>query len=262
CNEVWNYRTGLSVKSISVDDLDNDGYYEVAIGSADRKLYVFGSKEHVMGSSAEESYSEAQKLYLEGKYEMALNYSRNAKELYLELNDSRGVSRAERLMEQIEGAIENEGNELETANRYYSLAENLSNSGDYLSASKNLKTAIAKYSLLSEVDLLSKADSLLEKTNSMVALTADSIYNNGSQKHSEREYMGAISILEDAREHYFWVKDKSGSRNSAQLIADSYHELARQQLNAGNPEEANAYSQRARSLYLCLDNEGAKGRIP
>ena len=112
CNEVWNYRTGLSVKSISVDDLDNDGYFEVAIGSADRKLYVFGSKEHVMGSSAEDSYSEAQKLYLAGKNELALNYSRNAKELYQQLGDSKGVSRTELLIEQIEGAIEDLGNEL------------------------------------------------------------------------------------------------------------------------------------------------------
>ncbi|MBU4406076.1 MAG: VCBS repeat-containing protein, partial [Candidatus Altiarchaeota archaeon] len=206
CNEVWNYRTDLSVKSISVDDLDNDGYYEVAVGSMDRKLYVFGSKEHVMGSSADDSYSEAQKLYLAGKHELALNYSRNAKELYQQLGDSKGVSRAQRLMEQIEGAIENQGNELETANRYYSLAENLSNSGDYLNASRYLKTAVAKYSLLSEVGLLSKADTLLAKTDSMVALMADSIYNNGSQKHSERSYAEAISILTDAREHYFWVK--------------------------------------------------------
>jgi len=257
CNEVWNYRTDLSVKGISVDDLDNDGYYEVAVGSLDRKLYVFGSKEHVMGSSAEDSYSEAQKLYLAGKNELALNYSRNAKELYQELNDDNGVSRAERLMEQIEGAIEDQGNELETANRYYSLAENLSNRRDYLNASRYLKTAIAKYSILSEVDLLSKADSLLVKTDSMVALAADSIYNDGSQKHSERRYSEAIPLLENAREHYFWVKDKDGSRNSARLIADSYHELAKQQLNAGSLEEASAYSQRARSLYICLDNEGA-----
>ena len=257
CNEVWNYRTDLSVKSISVDDLDNDGYYEVAVGSLDRKLYVFGSKEHVMGSSAEDSYSEAQKLYLAGKHELALNYSRNAKELYQQLGDSKGVSKAELLTNQIEGAIEGQGNELETANRYYSLAENLSNQEDYLNASRYLKTAIAKYSVLSEVDLLSKADSLLAKTDSMVALNADSIYNEGSQKHSDGRYSEAIPLLENAREHYFWVKDKDGSRNSARLIADSYHELAKQQLNIGKIEAASTYSQKARSLYICLDNEGA-----
>ncbi len=257
CNEVWNYRTDLSVKGISVDDLDNDGYYEVAVGSLDRTLYVFGSKEHVMGSSADDSYSEAQKLYLAGNNELALNYSRNAKELYQELNDSKGVSRAERLTDQIEGAIADQGNELETANRYYSLAENLSNQQDYLNASRYLKTAIAKYSALSEVELLSKADSLLEKTDSMVALMADSIYNEGSQKHSEKKYTEAIPLLENAREHYFWVKDQEGSRNSARLIADSYHELAKQQLNTGNLNEASTYSQKARSLYICLDNEGA-----
>ncbi|MBU4341605.1 MAG: hypothetical protein KJ928_03305, partial [Candidatus Altiarchaeota archaeon] len=98
---------------------------------------------------------------------------------------------------------------------------------------------------------------LLAKTDSMVALMADSIYNNGSQKHSERSYAEAISILTDAREHYFWVKDKDGSRNSARLIADSYLELAKQQLNAGNLDEASTYSQMARSLYICLDNEAA-----
>ena len=257
CTEVWNYRTDLSVKAISVDDLDNDGYFEVAIGSLDKKLYVFGSKEHVMGNSAEDSYSEAQKLYLGGRLELAMNYSRNAKELYQELGDSAGVSRAERLMEQIEGAIEDQGDELEAANRYYSLGENLSNSGDYLNASRYLKTAMAKYSLLGETDLFAKVHSLVEKTDSMVALTADSIYNEGSQKHSERRYSEAIPLLENAREHYFWVKDKDGSRNSARLIADSYHELAKQQLNIGKIEAASTYSQKARSLYICLDNEGA-----
>jgi len=257
CNEVWDYRTDLSVKSISVDDLDNDGYYEGAVGSLDKKIYVFGSKEHVMGSSAKDSCDEAQKLYLAGKHELALNYSKNAKKLYLELNDSKGVSDAEKLIDLIEDSIVDDRQEKEAADSYYGMAEDLSIAGDYLNASRYVKIARAKYTSLGESELVSKCNSLLEKTNAMVALMADSIYNNGSQKHSERRYMEAIPLLENAREHYFWVKDKDGSRNSARLIADSYHKLARQQLNAGNLEEANAYSQRARSLYICLGDESA-----
>ncbi len=262
CNEVWNYRTELSVKSISVDDLENDGYYDVAIGSADHRVYVFSSKEHVIDSSAEESYSEAQKHYLAGNLELALNYSRNARELYQQLNDTQGVSKTELLINQIEGAVEGRLKEKKDADLYLDMGENLSNAGDYLNASRYLKKAITRYLSLSEKDIALNCTFLLNKTNSMVALTADSLYNNGSQKHSEKRYVEAIHLLENAWEHYLWINNKNGCRNSTRLIADSYHKLAKQKLNAGNIEEASAYSQMARSLYLCLDNREATSCDP
>jgi len=255
CNSVWNYRTGLSVRSISIDDLDNDNYYEIIIGSADHKVYVFGSKEHVVGNLADESYSEAQKLYLAGDYEEALNQARDAKKSHQQLKDDKGVSNLELLIDQIEKAIENEKREKALANSYYDMAENLSISGDYLNASRCAKKAKAKYSSLGEADLVSKCDSLLNKTERMVALTADSIYNNGSMEFSEAAYMGAISTLKRAKEHYSWVKDADGIRNCDQLIAEAYYKLAREQLDIGNPQEANLYSQRARAIYLCLEDE-------
>jgi len=255
CNDVWNYRTGLSVKSVSIDDLDNDNYYEIVIGSADHNVYVLGSKEQVMGNSADDAYSEAQKLYLAGNYEDALNYAKDAKKFYKQLKDSNGVSKAELLTTQIEKAMEDKKNERAVADSYYGLAENFSISGDYLDASRYAKKARAKYSSLGEPELVSKCDSLLNKTDRMVALIADSLYNNGSRQYSEGEHMDAISTLDRAKEHYVWVKDTNGSRNCDRLLAETYYKLAKEQLGIGNLDEASLYSQRARAIYLCLEDE-------
>lgn len=216
--EKWQYPVGLSVTSIYTNDINDDGYQELVIGSLDKNLYVFQSESYVKRLDAKRYYTQAENFYAIGNYKEAKKNAEDAKKIYSELEDSRGIKDCDELLNKIMDLENNVVKEMESARDYYENASNAYTSGDYRNAFSYAYKAKYKYLSFSDTENVKRCNDIINGSIEFLRLDADSYFENASEYYKERNYETALKNAEMAREFYEFIKDNGAVNKSGELI--------------------------------------------
>ena len=215
--ERWQYSTKMSVRSVCTDDLNSDGYQELIVGSADKNVYVFQSKTYVKRLDARRYYTRANEFYLSGNYTEAKKNAEDAKRIYSELGDSKGIKECEELLENIENSENQIIKEKESAREYYEKARNAYLSGEYKNATKYAYKAKYKY-LSFNMEKVEECNEIINKSIEFLKLDAHTYLENASEYFEMGDYENALLYAKKANEDYEFVKDEGGVNKSEELI--------------------------------------------
>ncbi|HEX54882.1 MAG TPA: hypothetical protein ENF49_02010 [Candidatus Altiarchaeales archaeon] len=258
---IWEYDTENIVKSVSINDLENDGYTDMAIGLGDGTILVFGSKSFARGQEALEFYETARRLYNEKKFDSALENAYKAREIYLELGDDSMLRNVESLISQI-NQYSKQFSELEReAELYYNKSFNAYISGDYINASSYAQKAKYKYISLKNKEMLAKCNEIIRNSDEFLRIESENYLRNASDLFNLSRYEDALIYAKKARDAYDWIKYREGLLKSNLLLAEIYLKLAEEHRSRGDFENASIFSQYSRYLFLCLDEHSNTSHI-
>lgn len=153
------YPVDGGIDRIYLTDLDTNGYMDLIISRGDTVTVYGVTKTLIKMQIAERYYSYAKEFYNAGNYKKAGDYVKNATEIYLEINDTEGISMTDSLSEKIlEGTKDNRRME---ADSLYSNALGYYSFRDYASAMDYAKKALAIYLEINDTMGVSRTDSLV-----------------------------------------------------------------------------------------------------
>lgn len=147
------------IDRIYLTDLDSDGYMDLIISSKNTVTVYEVTEILIKKQLADRYYGDAKEFYEGRNYEQAKEYIKNATILYIEINDTEGISRADLLYYKIlNGIMENRMME---ADSLYSNALGYYGFNDYISAMDYAKKAIAIYLEINDIGGISRTNSLI-----------------------------------------------------------------------------------------------------
>jgi len=187
------------------------------VGSADKNVYVFQSKTYVKRLDARRYYTRANKFYSSGNYTEAKKNAEDAKRIYSELGDSKGIKECEELLENIENSENQIIKEKESAREYYEKARNAYLSGEYKNATRYAYKAKYKY-LSFNMEKVEECNEIINKSIEFLKLDAHTYLENASEYFEMGDYENALLYAKKANEDYEFVKDEGGVNKSEELM--------------------------------------------
>ncbi|MBD3389192.1 MAG: hypothetical protein GF416_08865 [Candidatus Altiarchaeales archaeon] len=143
-NFKWRHNTGVPLMKVASGNIFGDLVDEVVVVSNEPRIMAFMVNEtYNIRRRADTAYNLGQEAYITSDYESALEYFREAKNLYIEVGYEKGQVDSERLITLIEGLLQEDS--LEAANIMYSRAQDAFFSGDYASAKTLAEKAMDIY---------------------------------------------------------------------------------------------------------------------
>jgi hypothetical protein len=143
----WAYDTGPSISKVAAGDVDGDKVNEIFVVSSEKNgtLYTL-NKTHLIEKNAAMQFSLGQNEYLKSNFLSALNYFKQARTLYTQAKDEKGVSDCDAITKRIESeSLEYQQNEAAT---FYNKAQEALYAGNLESARTLVDKAAEVYNKL------------------------------------------------------------------------------------------------------------------
>ena len=242
---IWSYQTGGFVRSSPIAvDLEGDGGLDIVVGSDDGVLYAFQTLAASERGLGDGYYAKAEDYYLQDDINSSRSYSAKARDAYVKINYSEGLSNVAMLETKIQ------------ASEYCVQAGEAYASGDL-----NLSITLAALSDQTYRSVnagnASFCSMLLGRTNAdLYYLEAGVFYSNGRfddaltyASEAQRLYTSLNNTVESGKAEALSNKTRLGVR------ASSYYVKAVGYYANGSYERALIYDSEALSLYLELGHE-------
>jgi hypothetical protein len=254
---LWEYPASSIVKSVLAGDLENDGYFELALGSANKNMYLFQSEIYAKEGEANSNYRIAENHYNKKDFEVAMNYALKAKELYSEIENDKGVRDTETLISKIESDSKRLGQEETQADIYYNDSRNFYLAGDYINASKSAQKAKYKYSYLKDYEAVDDCNEIINNSERFLEIESQAYLLNTSECYDRGDYELALDYARKSRAGFEWLKDEENALKADELLAGIYYHLAEGHSRVRDFENASIFVQRSIYTYLCLDGKSS-----
>ncbi|MBN2014289.1 MAG: VCBS repeat-containing protein [Candidatus Altiarchaeota archaeon] len=258
---LWEYETN-TVREVSADDLEGDGYAELAIGSGDKNVYLFQSETYAKEQEAYNNYKLAESSYNKMDYVNSMKYAQKSEELYSELDNSKGVTDARTLISKIESDLKRTKQEETSADEYYNKSVALYLSGDYVNASTLAQKAKYKYAYLKNEKAVGKCNDIINKSTQFMGFEAASLLENATILYNDKKYEESLTNALRSRIDYVFLKDTNKTRESEILLAGIYYKLAEMSAAVGDFSNASVFVQRSFHVYNCFDSGSQVGCDP
>jgi len=267
----WNHSMNESILSLRLID---DGLTKktLLVGTTNTLYSVEMNHEYVRNREAEGYYKLALRCYVDKNYNDALKYANLAKDIFAYLNDTEGVLKCERILilGQNNTANATASNKMKLANEYFEKAESyytddkLNNATEYAERAKSLYAELDYEEGVMNCDLLiEKIDERREEIRQNEKKIADEYLFKAQVSYDSKDYEGVGSYAGKAKEIYIKIDEKDGvvDCNSLIMKVDKYlnatdlYEKASRHLELRHYENASQYADRAKKLYLELDDK-------
>ena len=174
---------------------------------------IKGIEYDVTLEKAKEYYTEAYYLYTTGSYRNSTVYLEMARDIYVELNHSEGITKCDFLLGEIE-AMERE----KVADDFYSMAQERYQLSEYDDALASLEQALEIYEELNLSDKLAKCNSLKNQAENY--LKADEYYSLAMEYYGSEYYVNATYYANESRKIYLKLEDDEGVDVCEDLLED------------------------------------------
>lgn len=282
-NQLWGYNFDSPITSLSIGDLENDGFKEILLG-VNKKLIIFTKDGFPLKEYSFDQYVNAAAVFKEepnesfvlvGTGNTLYAYDWNEKIFSHRFDQSINLIRYDNLdykdgMEIIIGTrdgafvLNTSGEILFTYRTYSPVSEifsvNLKSKGEkeLIIASSNVN--VLTYKSLKESRILPN-NTNQQQTQETIS-RANSIFNAGMSLYSVQEYREALDRFREARALYQSVSHNEGINNTDTYIsnsnlyiqAESLENQAISLLNENKYEEAKLIYQDAKNIYLTIND--------
>lgn len=175
--------------------------YSYDIIQCDRLIQEIERKKYeIKLEEAHKYYSEAYWHYTNDDYKNSTIYLERAKEIYVELNYSKGIDDCDFLFSEIERKKKKRA-----ADNFYSLAYKRYQLHEYKDALASLEQALEIYQELNLSDEISKSNSLKNLTESYIK--ADEYYSIAEEYYKSEKYENATYYANESKNIYIKLKD-------------------------------------------------------
>ncbi len=166
------YGIAGGIDKIYLTDLDADGYMDLIISSKNTVTVYEVTEILIKRQAADRYYESAKEFYDSRNYESAKGYAKNASDIYIEINDRGGISRADLLYYKIlEGS---KGDRRREANSLYASALSHYGFNDYAMAMNYAKNASDVYIEINDMGGISMTNTLIMAIkNKIVNITGE-----------------------------------------------------------------------------------------
>ena len=161
--KLSNTKVNGPIKTISIVDIDSDGYKDVVVCSN----YVFVFKNNFLSIYAERHYKEGERLLRTAKFDESIAEFSESKKLYTKLGDTEAVKRCEK---NIATAVEYKALNAEAMELYNSANEEF-NKGDYQKALELFTQARSIFVKVGNMSMVATTDSMIAETTSKIQVS-------------------------------------------------------------------------------------------
>jgi len=251
---TWYYPTGAPVYYLKPLDIDENGYMDAVVGSTFNVSLYEMNVDYVLRQSAGAFYDKAQGYADAADYTIAMIYATKAKDIYLQIRDSEGISRTDVLISEISDELK--ARKKFEADMLYDRAVAAYARNDANNSLLYLAAARAIYVDIRDTVGVNKCDSLNAEIDKFLlseqALVAESHYVRALNYLSFRNYSSALDEARTARAIYEEIGYMNGTILANRVItglADSYYSDSRLHLSLRNFNVSIEYAQMAFVLY-------------
>ncbi len=166
------YGIAGGIDKIYLTDLDADGYMDLIISSKNTVTVYEVTEILIKRQAADRYYESAKEFYDSRNYESAKGYAKNASDIYIEINDTGGISRADLLYYKILEGFK--GDRRREANSLYASALSHYGFNDYAMAMNYAKNASDIYIEINDTGGISMTNTLIMAIkNKIVNITGE-----------------------------------------------------------------------------------------
>lgn len=209
----------FSLTSIFVKDISDDGYPEVITGCVNKNVYVLESKASGKKLGALLYYNKARNFYASGDYAQAKENAEEAKSLYSDLGDRKGMKDCEELLRLISDSEKKALEEIEYAQEAYNRSYDAYMARDYAKAYTNAQTAKYKYLSLGDTPNVERCKKIIGDSAGFMQLEAENLFANATSLLESGDYESALACSLKAEEYYGALKDEGSLNKTIELTA-------------------------------------------
>jgi len=159
-NFKWRYKTNSSLVKVAAGDIDGDRVNEIVVVSDDMRIEAYTvNKTYTLMRKADTLFNLGQVAYISSDYRIALDYFRQAKEMYVRLGYERGSIESQSFITRTEQKMTE--SRRDEADIYYSKAQDYFFAGDYSNAQMFAEKAKAIYQEFGNTEGIVKCELLL-----------------------------------------------------------------------------------------------------
>jgi len=268
--QEWNYSMSESILSLHIMEDELTEEKTLLVGTTDALYSIEMNQDYVKNREAEGHYDLAVRHYIGKNFNSMLEYATLAKNIFIDLNDTEGILKCERLLVLGQSNVtENvtDRNKKELANEYFEKAwesyekDWLDNATRYAEKAKALYTELDFDEGIVNCDLLlKKIERRREEIRQSEKKVADEYLFKAQFNYDSRNYDDAGLYAGKAKEIYIKIdeQDKVLDCNSLIMKARKYinatglYNKAKQHLELNQHENSSQYAKRAKELYLEL----------